>query len=58
MQNKKFHKIIAFADEEAAQPFKEDASLYSILKDQFEIEIFVIDIPSMLKESLLIAQKQ
>lgn len=45
MQNKTFRKIIEFADEEAAQPFKEGESWYLILKDQFEIEIIVIDIP-------------
>lgn len=58
MQHKTFRKIIAFANEEAAQPFKESESWYSKLKEEFEIEIIVIDIPLELKESLVIAQKR
>lgn len=58
MQNKTFRKIIAFADEEAASSFSGGESWYSKLKDHFNIEILVIDIPSKLKESLLIAQKR
>src|SRR5574338_787939 len=51
MQNKTFRKIIAFADEEAAKSFSGGESWYSKLKDHFNIEILVIDIPSQLKES-------
>lgn len=58
MQNKTFRKIIAFADEEAAKSFSGGESWYSKLKDNFNIEILVIDIPSQLKESLLTAQKR
>jgi len=58
MQNKTFRKIIAFADEEAAKSFSGGKSWYSKLKDNFNIEILVIDIPSQLKESLINAQKR
>lgn len=58
MQNKTFRKIIAFADEEAAKSFSGGESWYSKLKDNFNIEILVIDIPTELKESLLLAQKR
>lgn len=58
MQNKTFRKIIAFADEEAAKSFSGGESWYSKLKDNFNIEILVIDIPIELKESLLLAQKR
>ncbi|MFZ2323785.1 MAG: hypothetical protein WAV89_08820 [Ignavibacteriaceae bacterium] len=58
MHNKTFRKIIAFADEEAASTFSGGDSWYSKLKDNFNIEILVIDIPSELKESLLNAQKR
>jgi hypothetical protein len=58
MQNKTFRKIIAFADEEAAKSFSGGESWYSKLKDNFNIEILVIDIPSELKESLINAQKR
>jgi len=58
MQNKTFRKIIAFADEETAKCFSGGESWYSKLKDLFNIEILVIDIPSELKESLLNAQKR
>ena len=58
MQNKTFRKIIAFADEEAARSFSGGESWYSKLKDTFNIEILIIDIPSKLKESLLSAQKR
>ncbi len=58
MQNKTFSKIISFADEEAASSFSGGESWYSKLKDHFNIEILVIDIPLELKESLLTAQKR
>lgn len=58
MHNKTFRKIIAFADEEAAGPFKEGESWYSKLKDLFKIEIIIIDIPIQLRESLINAQKR
>jgi len=58
MHNKTFRKIIAFADEEAASTFSGGESWYSKLKDNFNIEILVIDISLELKESLLIAQKR
>lgn len=58
MQGKTFRKIIAFADEEASSSFSGGESWYSKLKDIFNIEILVIDIPSELKESLLNAQKR
>ncbi|HRP94310.1 MAG TPA: hypothetical protein PLH53_15560, partial [Ignavibacteriaceae bacterium] len=58
MHNKTFRKIIAFADEEAASTFSGGESWYSKLKDNFNIEIVVIDISLELKESLLIAQKR
>lgn len=58
MQNKTFRKIIAFADEEAAKSFSGGESWYSKLKDNFNIEILVIDISTELKESLLSAQKR
>jgi len=58
MHNSSFSKIIAFADEETAHCFSGGESWYSKLKDNFNIEILVIDIPSELKESLLIAQKR
>lgn len=56
MQNKTFRKIIAFADKEAAYCFSSGESWYSKLKDNFNIEILVIDISTELKESLLNAQ--
>ncbi|HMN24808.1 MAG TPA: hypothetical protein PKE38_09925 [Ignavibacteriaceae bacterium] len=58
MHNKTFRKIIAFADEEAASTFSGGESWYAKLKDNFNIEIVVIDISLELKESLLIAQKR
>jgi hypothetical protein len=58
MQNKTFRKIIAFADYEASSSFSGGESWYSKLKDNFNIEILVIAIPSELKESLLNAQKR
>jgi len=58
MQNKSFRKIIAFADEEASSSFSGGESWYSKLKDHFNIEIIVIEIPSQLKESLVNAQKR
>lgn len=64
MFNKTFRKIIAFADEEAAKCFSGGESWYSKLcfiplgKDNFNIEILVIEIPSELKESLINAQKR
>ena len=64
MHNKTFRKIIAFANEEAASTFSGGESWYSKLcfipmgKDNFNIEILVIDIPLELKESLLNAQKR
>lgn len=58
MQNKTFRKIIAFADEETAHCFSGGESWYSKLKDNFNIEILVIAIPSDLKESLINAQKR
>lgn len=58
MQNKIFRKIIAFADEEAASSFSGGESWYSKLKDYFNIEIIIVEIPSQLKESLINAQKR
>jgi hypothetical protein len=58
MQSKTFRKMIAFADEEAVSSFSGDKSWYSKLKEDFNIEILVINIPSELKESLLTAQKR
>ena len=58
MQNKTFRKIIAFADEETAHCFSGGESWYSKLKDNFNIEILVIDISTELKKSLLNAQKR
>ncbi len=64
MLSKTFRNIIAFADEEASSSFSGGESWYSKLcfipmgKDNFNIEILVIDISSELKESLLIAQKR
>ena len=58
MHNKIFRKIIAFADEEAASSFSGGESWYAKLKDNFNIEILVIDIPTELKESLINAQKR
>lgn len=58
MNNKTFRKIIAFANEEAAHCFSGGESWYAKLKDNFNIEILVIDISQELKESLLTAQKR
>lgn len=58
LSNKKFRKIIAFADEEAAQPFLDGESWYAQLKEQFEIEVKIIQIPEELKNSILQAQKR
>jgi hypothetical protein len=58
MGGKQYRKIIAFADEEAAQPFIDSESWYSKLKDNFNIEILIVDIPSELKASLINAQKR
>ena len=58
MQNKKFRKIIAFADEEAARFFTGGESWYSKIKENFDIEILVIEIHGELKESILAAQKR
>ena len=56
MQNKTFRKIMAFADDEAASCFLGGESWYSKLKDNFNIEIQVIQIPQELKQTLLNAQ--
>jgi hypothetical protein len=58
LSGKKFRKIIAFADEEAAQPFLDGESWYSKLKDNFGIEIIVIQIPEELMIKILDAQKR
>ncbi|QQS34785.1 MAG: hypothetical protein IPM56_10980 [Ignavibacteriales bacterium] len=58
MQNKTIRKRIVFADAEAASSFSGSESWYSKLKDHFNIEIIVIDIPLQLKESLINAQKR
>jgi hypothetical protein len=58
MHNKKFRKIIAFADEEAASCFAGGESWYSKVKDYFDIEIIVVDIPEELRTSLIAAQKR
>lgn len=58
MQNKTFRKIITFADEQTAKCFSGGESWYAKLKDNFNIEILVIDISTELKKSLLIAQKR
>ncbi len=58
MQNKTFRKIIVFADQEASSSFSGGESWYSKLKDHFNIEIIVIDVPQELKESLINAQKR
>ena len=58
MQDKKFRKIIVFADEEAAQTFISGESWYSKIKDNFGIEILLADIPEELKASILAAQKR
>jgi hypothetical protein len=58
MQNKIFRKLIVFADEEAARSFTSGESWYSKVKDYFDIEIIVIDIPNELRESLIAAQKR
>jgi len=58
MYNKTFRKIIAFANEETAHCFSGGESWYSKLKDNFNIEILVIDISTVLKESLILAQKR
>ncbi|MBL1121396.1 MAG: hypothetical protein D8M26_00735 [Ignavibacteriae bacterium] len=55
---RQFKKIIAFADEEAAQPFSEGESWYSKLKEKFDIEVIIIQIPVELKSSILEAQKR
>ena len=56
MQTKTFRKIMAFADEEAASSFLGGESWYSKIKDHFNIEIQVIQIPQELKQTLLNAQ--
>ena len=58
MKGKKFRKIIAFADEEAASSFAGGESWYSQLKNNFDIDIIVVDIPETLRNSLLLAQKR
>jgi hypothetical protein len=58
MGGKTCRKIIAFSDEEAAKSFSGGESWYSRLKDNFNIEILIIEIPSQLKESLVNAQKR
>lgn len=58
LSGKKFRKIIAFADEEAAQPFLDGESWYSKLRDNFGIEIIVIQIPEELRNKILDAQKR
>lgn len=58
LSGKKFKKIIGFADEEAAQPFLDGESWYAKLKEQFDIEVLVIQIPEELKNSILQAQKR
>ena len=56
MQAKQFRKIIAFTDALAAKSFSGGESWYSKLKDNFNIEILIVDISSELRESLINAQ--
>ena len=58
MKSQQFRKIIAFADEEAAQPFLDSESWYSKLKVNFNIEIITIQIPDELRNNLIQAQKR
>lgn len=58
MKGQQFRKIIAFADEEAAQPFISGESWYSKLKDNFNIEIVIVQIPDELRNNLIQAQKR
>jgi hypothetical protein len=58
MAGKQYRKIITFADEEAAQPFLDGESWYSKLKENFEIEIIIIQIPEELRNKILDAQKR
>ena len=51
-------KIIAFADEEAASSFAGGESWYSKLKEQFNIEVIIVNIPESLRSSLIAAQKR
>lgn len=58
MNGKQSRKIIAFSDEEAVQPFLDSESWYSKLKDNFNIEIIIIQIPDELRSNLIQAQKR
>ena len=58
LSGKQHRKMLIFADEEAASSFSQGESWYSKVKDYFDIEIIVIDIPKELRESLLAAQKR
>lgn len=55
-KHSKFRKIIAFADNETAGSFMDGDSWYSKLKENFDIEIVVVNISPSLRESLLKAQ--
>jgi hypothetical protein len=57
-KKERFRKIIAFADEEAASSFAGGESWYSKLKENFNIEIIIIDIPKILRSTLIAAQKR
>lgn len=58
MKDQQFRKIIAFADEEAAHPFLDSESWYSKLKDNFNVEIFIVQIADELRYNLIQAQKR
>lgn len=58
LSSKSFRKIIAFANEAAAQPFLDGESWYAKLKEHFGIEVLIVQIPEELKNSILQAQKR
>ena len=58
MNGRLYRKIIAFADEEAAQPFLDSESWYAKLKENFGIEIIIILIPEGLRINLIEVQKR
>ena len=58
LKDQQFRKIIAFADEKAAQPFTNGESWYSKIKYNFGIEIFIVQIPDDLRNNLIQTQKR
>lgn len=58
MEKRKFRKIFSFVDKVAAKSFQEGKSWVSKIKDVFECEVIVQEIPKSLRSKILSAQER